>query len=155
MKLGVTFLAMAQTYINGKSVYSALVRPSSQNDKDTTISYYENDSTRAKIITSIHDKFFAGAEYGETRAKLQGYVLIKTGEGSNQVDTSFHVDINMIPLPSSKPSMLPSKSMQPSFIPTSEPSSFLHGLPPHVEVWGECEYLCIIIFYENVHSTQS
>ena len=135
----ITFLAIAQTYKNGKSVYSVLISPTSTFPKEgTIITQYENDPRRAAIVTSIDSKFFLGIPFGETMVTLQGFALIKSGLGSTQSDLSFHVDVNMISLPSSQPSTTPSKSVPPSTLPSSNPSSFLNGLPKHVEVWGEC-----------------
>ena len=125
----ITFLVISQTYKNGASAHSVLISPTSTFPKEgTIITQYENDPRRAAIVTSIDSKFFLGIPFGETRATLQGFALIKTGSGSTQSDSSFHVDVNMISLPSSQPS---------STLPSSSPSSFLNGLPKHVEVWGE------------------
>ena len=126
----VTFLAIAQTYKNGKSEYAVLITPSSTEvDTETSVTHYENDHRLALIITSIDAKFFAGVPIGETKATLQGFVLIKTE--SIEMDSSFYVDLNMMPLLSPAPSVLPSTS------PTSFPSMFLNGLPKNVEVLGE------------------
>jgi len=133
----VTFLAMAQTYKNGDAVHTVLISTTSTFPKEGTIvAQYENDPRRAAIITSIDSKFFLRLPYGENRATLQGFALIKTGSGSTQSDSSFHVDVNMISLPSSQPGMIPSKSVPPSTLPSSRPSSSLNGLPKHVEVWA-------------------
>ena len=150
MQLKITFLAIAQTYRNGKSVYSVLISPTSTFPKEgTIITQYENDPRRAAIVTSIDSKFFLGIPFGETRATLQGFALIKSVSGSTQSDSSFRVDVNMISLPSSQPSMIPSKSVPPSTLPSSNPSSFLNGLPKHVEVWGEC-FSCFLFPHKKI-----
>ena len=141
LQVKITFLSIAQTYPNGKSVFSALVKPNSADiDPATTIAYYD-DHCYATISTQLEAKFFAGIEkYDETRAKLQGYVTITAGTGgSSKIDVDFHVDLEMAtvtPVPSLEPSAIPSESLPPTDFPSLSPSGFLKGLPPHVEVVG-------------------
>lgn len=136
----ITFLAIAQRYQNGTSFHEILITqtPSNVTDPAASVIYYGNDPGRITIVTSIDAKFFRGIPLGETTAKLQGFALVKSDSGDTRSDVNFHVDLNLVSVPSSKPSLIPSKSVPPSHLPSSSPSSLLNGLSRHVEVWGEC-----------------
>jgi len=124
----INFLAIAQTYINGKSVYDVLIPPST-NEVGTPIhiTLNEDDPRRGTIITSIDSNFFKHISSGETRATIQGIALIKRVSGFTKSESSFYVDLNMISAPSSQPSVIPTNSVPPSASPT-------YGLSRHVEV---------------------
>ena len=78
MQVKITFLAIAQTYRNGKSVYSVLISPTSTSPMEgIIITQYENDPRHATIITLIDSKFFLGIPFGETMVTLQGFVSLK------------------------------------------------------------------------------
>ena len=151
------FVSRVKTYVNGKSVHSVLITPSSTGvDPATSVKYYENDPRRATIATTIGAKFFRGILDGENRAKLQGFALINTDTSLTPIEISFHVDLNMVSLPSSKPSMIPSKSVPPSARPSLSPSSFQNRLQPHVEIWGEFVILSIYNYrFFQIQSIQS
>ena len=150
LQVEITFLALAQTYKNGTSVHSVLVTPTSTNIDKASIAYDDDDPRRARVIASIESKFFRGFKVGVNTAKLQGFALITTGsEGFTQSDTSFHVDLDLIDLPSSKPSTAPSESASPSSFPSSAPTSVRNGLPGNVEVWGKDLCFSIHLFVDD------
>ena len=133
----VSFLAIAQTYKNGRSVYSVLIDANKETpvDKTTSVTTYDNDRRRATILTSIDAKFFKGIPFGETHAKLQGFALIE-GAGFARRDADFYVDLRFYALPSAAPSVPPSLSEKPSVVPSLQPTAFLLGLPKNTEVWA-------------------
>jgi hypothetical protein len=130
-----TFLAIAMTHRNGTSVHKNLLTLSSADvDPATSIVTYMNDLRRATIITAIDPVFFEGLHFGVTRAELLGFALIDSGSAFANRETSFGVDLNMVPLSGSfSQSSIPN----PSSIPNIEISHYS-------EVWGEYCVFCSI-----------
>ena len=121
-------MAIAMTHRNGTSVHKNLLALSSADvDPATSIVTYKNDLRRATIITAVDPVFFEGLHFGVTRAKLLGFALIDSGSAFANRETSFEVDLNMVPL---------SGSFSPSSIPN--PSSIPYiAISHYSEVWGE------------------
>ena len=117
------------THRNGTSVHKNLLTLSSADvDPATSIVTYKNDLRRATIITAIDPVFFEGLHFGVARAELLGFALIDSGSAFANRETSFGVDLNMVPL---------SGSFSPSSIPNIEISHYS-------EVWGEYRVFCSI-----------
>ena len=122
-------------------MHSVLITPSSPaDDPSTSVVLYQNEDPprQALIKTVIPIKFFQGFGVGVHEAQLQGFALINAGTSVfAQSDVIFSVVLNLAPLPSAMPSMVPSQSIHPTLLPTSGP---IIGLADNIDVWGKCLY---------------